>query len=82
MIRFASTVLASLSLALIVLAAISGGEAKAMGVFYCGGYVVATGTCSSGCTFGNTCSADGQFTLPLLVPNGAQCYCWTLNNPT
>ena len=36
LIRFASMTLASLSLALIVLTAISGGEAQAMGISTCG----------------------------------------------
>jgi len=59
--RFASTTLTSLSLALIVLASISGGEAKAMGLFTCG--TIATVTYPDGST---TTACSGRCLLSVI----------------
>jgi hypothetical protein len=76
MIRFASTVVASLSLALIGLATIAGGETKAAdGILYCGSLQADPNSpsgvsCSSSCWFTNACSAG--FTLQA----GSTCSCF------
>ncbi len=74
MIRFASTVLASLSLALIGLATIAGGEAKAAdGILYCGSLQV-DGNSPSGVSCSSSCYFTGCSAGFTLMP-GASCTC-------